>query len=210
MTLNSKTLIASAALAAALTMTASAADATTYTGVQDVGGNTVDLSITTDGQFGLIQAADITAFDIDVSGPVGNFAFVDPVGPDGGYSQVEIPGFTQPLLATPSALTLTINPSNANQINFLAAYPGNNTYFAYFCVGASCGIGGNVTGESVGLYYYGSGLPYTLEAVSLGTAVSAAPEPSAWALMIAGVGVVGSMLRRRKIAPLAIPTTASA
>lgn len=41
------------------------------------------------------------------------------------------------------------------------------------------------------------------QAVDLDVAVSAAPEPGAWALMILGFGGAGVMLRRRRLAPVA-------
>jgi hypothetical protein len=200
-----KALLVSASLGAALLAVGPAANATTYTGVQNIGGETVDLSITTNGVLGLISQSDITGFNVSASGPAGDFD-INSTDPSSEFS---FNGFSYDhLVATPTALTQTIAPygfsfgSGQNFIYIADSYP---TDLGYICIGNSCGFNSNVVGESVDLEASQTGqlvLPesdVTLPAgtvVTLGT-VSAAPEPSAWALMIAGIGLVGGMMRHR-------------
>ena len=51
---------------------AASAQAATYTGTQNVGGETVQLSITTDGVIGIVRQANITDYVLTFSGPLGN------------------------------------------------------------------------------------------------------------------------------------------
>jgi hypothetical protein len=192
------------------------ANATTYTGVQNVGGETVDLSITTDGVIGTLSSSDITAYSVSMVGPVGTFGF------DSSNASPALI-FGSETIATPTALTETITPYDVFKGDYAADiefYGFSNSNAVSVCFGNSCNevinnsgvldidqvpgklIGFNPAGTQTFNYDYVAepvGTVITLGTVSA-TPVSAAPEPSAWALMIGGIGGVGLALRRRQVA----------
>lgn len=73
-------------------------------------------------------------------------------------------------------------------------------------VGTNALIGYQGTGIASALFSTGDGSSFTLDDVSFGAApsVSAAPEPSTWAMLILGFGLAGAALRRRRVATAAV------
>ncbi|MEG3174746.1 PEPxxWA-CTERM sorting domain-containing protein [Sphingomonas sp. RB3P16] len=65
-------------------------------------------------------------------------------------------------------------------------------------IGSTSMIGYRGQGVSSVLFSSGAVGNFTLDDVSFGPAVSAAPEPASWAMMILGFGAIGAALRRRE------------
>jgi hypothetical protein len=80
-------------------------------------------------------------------------------------------------------------------IQYLAVSGGNKTMLYY--------LGGVSSGDwsTLGILNNGGQQPMLSHLAFLGTAtVPAVPEPASWALVIAGLGIVGASMRRRKTA----------
>jgi hypothetical protein len=65
----------------------------------------------------------------------------------------------------------------------------------YLRAGEGAGVGINRGGTDINAYYFDS--------TSLAFRVTAVPEPATWALLIAGFGLTGAVLRRRRAMPAA-------
>ncbi len=78
--------------------------------------------------------------------------------------------------------------------NYTTGAPGpwQSVHFGY-----TSGLTGNATFALVDTNTAAGGNDFSVASVSV-AAVSAAPEPAAWALMFVGVGVLGAALRKRK------------
>lgn len=85
--------------------------------------------------------------------------------------------FSNPSIALPLG-TIAVDPS-CGSLNYRSFYSRASTTFTGTITGLSITRGGTDTGFSF---------------------VSAIPEPSTWALMLAGFGMVGYALRRRRVA----------
>lgn len=164
----------------------SAAGAVTYAGSTTIDGLTANISVTTDGTLGAINAGNIIAYSMEFTDGVDSF-FAD--------NLVATLTLTEDLLATASQLILP----------FPAAYDGNHEFGIrvwgfqyYFAVGQGSvynsayaetinwtGVG-NISRAVTGDYVIGSA------AVAPGV-----PEPASWVMMIAGLALSGAALRRR-------------
>ena len=135
-------------------------------------------------------------------GSTGNFAAVQ--GPNGAYTinfgPARLFAFTLGSLDTYNSLTLLF--SNSTSITYQGGQIIN---------GLSFPSGSQISGESNGqvLFAAQSGDPDIVGATFSSTensfefdniATGAVPEPATWAMMIAGFGLVGSTLRRRRTA----------
>ncbi len=168
-------LVALAALAmGAGTMSANAADIT-YTGSQSARGLTASYTITTDGALGDVQAGDIVGFDVRLTNNLDTFSF-DQSSPGASYSNANLLDYTPTIIY--------VNP-NGGLASLLG--PNDNGLIAF--------VGSTelqiVTDKTTQNETATSGNIFE-------TAVSAAPEPSAWLLMMAGIGGIGLRLRRVK------------
>ena len=185
-----KKAIATASLLAAL-VAGNAHAATTYTGTRAVGTGSVALSITTDDTIGTLTAGNILDFTITLAnGAVQSMLF----GPlSGDNARVEIMG---------NAFTAT-----ATQLLFDFSAPGNG--YALFIgdldIGrpSYCLQNSNCWDQNQGEEIINAGpnfSSFTTERQSglqVIASTSAVPEPATWAMMIAGFGLVGGMMRRR-------------
>ena len=165
----------------------------TYTSTRSVGtGSSVQISITTDGVIGTVQYPDVVAFNIGVTDPSGS---QDISSSNNGI--VNFIGSNNGLTATENALSFNFSDNNGfggilfSNPNFQGAYclQNNNCY--------------DLSGPGEGVDYAGDNF-YSINESGVQTiatsssSVSAAPEPASWALMIAGVGMVGLAFRSAK------------
>jgi hypothetical protein len=182
-------LMSGAALAVAL-MSAVPAQAITYIGTRTVGAGTAQLSITTDNSLGVLTAANITDWTIDISagGPTVNF-----LGPlSGSNSAVTINGSG----LTATATDLTFNFDNDGYLLF--KLPG-------FFAPAYCADGASAAPTCIGSpgsenIFVGGLAQVTLDGSTILASAQGpggVPEPAAWALMISGFGLTGAAMRRR-------------
>lgn len=170
--------------AVALFLSGTVANATTYTGVRDVGGNTVQISITTDGAFGLLSPADITDFRVKLAGPVGHYDLT----PANAFIRAAEPR----LIATPNVLNYDFtNPNGVNYIGF----EGNRDPLPYYCLSSSFYCFGQ-PGEVVSTFPLNAMFPTTYstnqtELVTIATAASNVAEPSGFVSIAFGVALTG-------------------
>lgn len=159
----------------------------------------VDLSITTDGTVGLLSTANISSWLVQVSNsldPLDNFTFTP------GNSFINVTGSA--LFATTTSLAFDFASTGSNRLLFYANGVDANglTHFYCFETGGSCS-GDNATGEAI----YTRATRFEFSRVQrsgiadLGTiseVPGAVPEPSTWALMLVGFGLVGGAMRSAK------------
>lgn len=165
---------------------------------QTIGLGSVVGTITTDGSFGTLTAADVTGFHLTINGNGASVLLTDAdsVVVDNGTN------FT----ATGSALLFNYS----GPAGYLVFQQGSfGTGMKYYCNASTlnaCFQGASAVPEAfnsasaqvearTGLQTIGTAI----------TAVGGVPEPATWALVVAGFGFVGSMMRRRSRA-LAVST----
>ncbi len=150
----------------------------TYAGSQSEYGLTANYTITTDGALGYLAARDLLDYSVTVANVSGYLA----PGSNSFNKSNSSFGNTGELDFTSSSIELD---------------PGNRAGNAYFDGPDGGGLFLDPNSTYV-LQYVENG--QSEDATGLGnstfaSAVSAAPEPSTWALMIAGVAMIGGMLR---------------
>jgi PEP-CTERM motif len=186
-------LAAACALAFAVAAAAaSSAGATTYTGVRTFAGETVDLSITTDGAIGILQQSDVTSWNIDITDGSGSFDLT--------------PTNSQFLLLDPADLTATASALSFNfsDNNSIAIWQGPiiSSSGPLYCLDATAA--GDCLGQGFPAEIASSvgGPSATSFAVMEQTgnqviATTGVPEPETWALMLLGFAGLGAVLRQR-------------
>ena len=181
---------------AASVLGAASAGATTYTADYSENGATAVVSITTDGALGILAQSDISNFNIDVTDANGS-ADINPTNASVGFfGPNNSPGGDNgDLTATPTSLLYNFREDGAN-IDF----QGGSGYLTVFCFQSNgCG---NFNGPEVDFATNFEGQQTEIaesgETIVATAGVSAAPEPSTWLLMFAGIGGIGLMLRRAK------------
>ena len=175
------------ALAAAVALTPiPAANATTYIVNETVAGGSLTGTITTDDTLGILSAANITGYALNIANggmsgtidPFTTFAFVD----------------GNALTATGTGLFFDFGGTSSDVFAFFGTPGPLGVCFQVsdFCFTGSSvislqfGDGTQITGPRTGNYQFASAV------------AGAIPEPAIWAMMIAGFGVIGFGLRRRQ------------
>jgi hypothetical protein len=170
------------------------ANAITYLGNRTVGGATAQLSVTTDNTIGVLASANITDWSVRLTFGA---TTVDLLGPlSGNNSRLLLFG---PLLSA-TATDLLFDFGGADALVFdNRNINGGDVYCLTGAAAAtvSCNPRG---GEVVQLYF---GVTARETALSTGiqglaSVSGGVPEPSGWALMIAGFGLVGGAMRRKQ------------
>jgi hypothetical protein len=184
-----KYILAGAALAA---LAASAAHATiTYsgsvTGTSYIDGtvSTASYTITTDGTLGTLSLPNFTGYTLSING-------FDSSG-TGVWSNND--GFGA---VSATATTLSFNfGSTASQLIF---FDGNS----YLCISSDAASCAGEPSPSVGFGVFDPSLvgsfdprPASVQVIATAAAVT---EPASWAMLIAGFGLTGAAMRRRKVA----------
>lgn len=109
--------------------------------------------------------------------------------------------------------SFTADAGGLYNINFWATGDGRSRVFNSLDLGTALGTSGDpmtswgsgwnevtysftaIAGQSYHLYFSGKGSPFGVDLVTVAAAV---PEPESYAMMIAGLGALGFMARRRK------------
>lgn len=185
---------------AALLGTASAADATTYLGTRTVGDATAQFSITTDDTIGVIGKSNITDWSFTLTRGVVVKTFA---GPDDGMT-LDIKGTA--LIATATDLKFDFGAA----LNSYVFFQDNNAsdidnFRATWLVqtsGAWTSFEAREEVINMDYNYNNFAIQARSGVVTLASVAGTAPvpEPAAWAMMIAGFGIAGAALRRRKLA----------
>ena len=181
-----KTMACAAALGLAMAGAASQADAAiTYLVNQTIGAGGVTGSITTNGDLGLLDEADITGWSLSLNGVGASYSIDE-------NNSVRV--LTGGLTAT--ATTLFFNFSGPSAM--LLFQQGLNSGQHYYC--NSAGPTACSTGKTVAPISYGSSSTQ-LDTAASGNQViaSVTPEPATWAMMILGFTGVGAAIRRRRL-----------
>ena len=181
-------------LSSAFVSIALGAHATEYKGGADVGGEAATYDIVTDGMIGALATGDILAFTVSLA----TAGAPDVINQTSGFAAINGVDLT----ATAQSLSYNFGGTSGDYAAFDSHQAGAG-YFAFQSSPNAFGFGTSGPGDAAfnGAAVYSdvrSGDPV------VATAVSAAPEPATWALMIAGVGLVGGALRLGRRCPRAV------
>lgn len=172
-----------------------AAASIVYNVNQTIADGSVVGTITTDGSFGTLAAADVTGFHLTVTGIGASVVLTD------ADSIVVNTGAN--LTATASKLLFDYS-GPAGFLDFQQGPFG--TGMKYYCNASSlsaCLQGASAVPES----YNGPSAQFQartgLQTIATATAVGGVPEPATWALALAGFALTGSMMRRRSVKAVA-------
>jgi PEP-CTERM motif len=150
-----------------------------YNVTDTVGSITISGTITTDGVIGVIHSNDITAYNLNLSGPpVGNLST--------GNSSLTLSG---------SSLTAT-----ATQLLFNYA-DSNDDFLIESTTSPNLIVFDNYLNTSVAFTQSSSFVAVPKAGDLVIATVAAVPEPSTWAMMILGFAGIGFMAYRRKSQP---------
>ena len=169
-------------------LAASSAGAVTYAVNQTIGGGSVTGTITTDGATGVLSAADITAWTLDLNGVGASFSidntnsFIDLVGGD--------------VTATASDLFFDYSGGDDGFLLFQQVLFSGAHYYCDATSSGTCFQGATVTPQTI----FDPSAQHVAERGKqiIGTAAGGVPEPASWALMIVGLGSLGAVLRGRR------------
>jgi hypothetical protein len=165
-----------------------------YSVNQTIGSGSVLGTITTNGTIGALVASDVTAFSLDISSPsvsggvpqrltqVSDSLFL--VGPS--------------LVASAGALTWNFAPEDGSTFKFTKNFSG-----LAWCGANSGEVYTYCEGRTVDVFTIQGDFDLFESAaqsgtVTIATAIAPIPEPETYALMLAGLAVVGAAARRRK------------
>lgn len=180
-------------MAAVALLGSTAASAITYTGsftataTNGAASLVVDYSIGTDGTLGTLGLANFTDFTLseNVDGTIYTGS--------GGINTVAGTG------ATATATALSFDFSQNGGLLVFVANPGAAICFS----GLNAGCLGAPAPSAFLIDFSHAVVGYTLRSTGvevLATAAPTVPEPAAWALMVAGFGLVGTAVRRKALA----------
>lgn len=116
-------------------------------------------------------------------------------------------GFVSAQQFSPTSVRIEFNASTAFGFNYVSATPitvtvGNDTYniaaspfprLSYFGVTSLSGFGSAILSTP------GSGLDLDNITFGIASLTASVPEPTTWAMMIGGIGMVGGAMRRRHV-----------
>lgn len=178
-------LMSGAALVVAL-MSAAPAQAITYIGNRTIGAGSASLSITTDDTLGILSKVNIIDWTITVTKP-GESALLNPGNTNLIFSSTA-------LSATATQLLFDFDGSGG----FAFATSGVGNGRPGYCISGASGVNCNNTPNTEGVFFTSGDVTQTFDGVSvLGSVNNGVPEPTSWALMIAGFGATGAAMRRR-------------
>lgn len=174
------------ALALMSASTAASAALIIYDVNQSIGLGSVVGTIQTNGTLGVLGGSDIVGFNLTVSGPGAsvNLTQADSVFVSEGTN----------LSATMSNLLFDYSGSSGYALFQKGSFGTGQQYYCNASVADTCFQGASAIAESFNSPSAQVEARTGLQ--SIGT-VTAVPEPAAWAMMIGGFGLIGSLMRRR-------------
>jgi len=194
--------VAAASLALALSSPAYAGPIV-YTVNQNVGAGGVTGTITTDGTIGNLDVTNFLAWNLLLSIPGQSFALDQTNSVVLSYQS----GFYGPanndVTATAHDILFNFDGTDGGYLGFQqGAYSGNHYWCnATITQGFDCKAGGQ-TVAPISVFS-----AYEFQAfrgnVVIASVAGSVPEPASWAMMLAGFGVLGTALRRRRAAEVA-------
>lgn len=165
------------------------ASATTYLVDQMIGTvGRVTGDIVTDGTLGTLTTANFTAWNLLVQGNGASITVTN------GSSNVI--GTGDAVTATATAISFNYNDPTYSFLGF-QNYGSSEGYWCNATTYGSCLQGASAIPD----FYYTGTAQYEARSgtqVIAATAVAGVPEPANWALMIAGIGVAGFVMRQRR------------
>ncbi len=165
----------------------------TYVASRAVGDGSVDLSFTTDGTLGELSTGNILDWTVKMTDGSVKIALQGP----GGLNNSAAIVFGHALSATASDLIFDYDVPPSFFANLFAITTAGPDPKPLWCVSNTGCFATNSEVISVdGLTFLTSAHSERFVVASVASS-SAAPEPAAWALTIAGFGLAGSRLRRR-------------
>lgn len=176
-----------ASITVAALLSASAANAITYYGTMTAGSTTAYYSVATDGTLGALTSANLLSSSGTVNSSGGSTSFSN-----GNFNNADGVG----LFATATQLWYDFSGDGAATIgNYSTGYTG-------ICLASGIYSCASATSPAifVARYYDGPGSDFEMtNAYSARILVGATvPEPASWALLIAGFGMTGAVLRGRR------------
>ena len=179
-------------LIAASVMAGSATSAATivYNVDQTIGLGTVTGTISTNGDLGVLDLSDITAFSLTVSGPGASVLL------DQGNSIIAGSGTN--FSATATSLSFNYGGAAGYLLFQLGQFGTGMKYYCNASVEGTCFQGASAIPESFNSP--SAQVEARGDSQIIGTVGGTVPEPASWALMVGGFGLVGAALRRRSAA----------
>jgi hypothetical protein len=187
---NMKSTIIKGILIGALSGFCGLASATVYNVNLAVGTGSAIGTITTDGITGVLGNTDILDWNIVLNGNPGNIFTL--LGPTSGSNSNFIQGGNS---FTATGTTLDFNFSSSGFALF--QNPSNGSGINYLCfAGQVCGEFGNAINLGTNVFGVNTSPQTGIQVV----ATTAVPEPETYGMMLAGLGLMGFIVRRKKTA----------
>jgi hypothetical protein len=172
---------------------ATSATAITYVGNLTVGHTTASFTVTTDGTIGILSQANFLSTSGTVTSAFGSNAYAN-----GNFINVAGAGIS----ATATQLLF-----DTNETGFLVLADLGSVFSGICYAGGAQSCAGNFVGPQIFATY---NYPSDFQEASIANGVylvasapGAVPEPASWALLIAGFGLTGAAMRRRRMPAVA-------
>jgi hypothetical protein len=187
-------LVAAAMFGIVGAMAAPAAAAIIYNVDQTIGGGSVVGTITTDGALGVLDTADITAWNLELNGVGASYTLTS-----------GIPGMVEndrgaDLTATAQDLYFNFSGTDNGRLLFQDGGEDGQLYYCNATQTDDCYAGKTVTPQTIG-DPSAQNVPATGNQI-IGVAAGV-PEPAMWAMFLIGFGAIGWTLRARRSATAA-------
>lgn len=179
----------SAALGVCL-LFATGAQATTYVSTRTTAGATINFSLTTNGDVGILTSDDIVSYNITITSGSDTTSYIFGQNPVATY----ILGGA--LTATATDLFFNFSLSGNNFLVFNRG-PGQGDHYCFETNGY-CGSGANREAFRFGTGAFQFEERFGNLSIASVAAVSGVPEPATWAMMLLGFGGVGWAMRRSR------------
>ncbi len=171
---------------------ATGAQARTYVDTRTTAGATVNFSLTTNGDLGVLTTDDIVSYNITITSGANVISFIS--GQNSAYTLV----LGDALTATATNLFFDFSHGGNNFLVFNRG-PAQGDHYCFETNGF-CGSGPNAEAFRFGTGPFQIETRFGLQSIGSIAAVSGVPEPATWAMMLLGFGGIGYSMRRRRLA----------